>query len=274
MIRAQNLSVVFPPAFRALNSVNLEFKRGSFVVLLGRSGAGKTTLLRCLAHLIKPTTGRVIVDGFGDLESAETLRKWRTQTSFIFQLHQLILRQTALKNVLLGRLGYMSTLRSLLPFSDDDERLALQCLDRVGLLEKAHSRADKLSGGQRQRVGIARALCQQAQLILADEPVASLDPVTARDVLTLLDTVRKADGLTAIVSLHQVELAREYGERVIGMANGDVVFDGSPADLNDDALQKIYPGGVAASAMDRAQQPPAATYIFGCSGATIRHPEG
>lgn len=273
MIRVQDLSVVFPPAFRAVNSVNLEFKRGTFTVLLGRSGAGKTTLLRCLAHLLQPTTGRVLVDGFGDLNGAETLRKWRTQTSFIFQLHQLILRQTALRNVLLGRLGYMSTLRSLLPFSDDDERLALQCLDRVGLLEKAHARADKLSGGQRQRVGIARALCQQAQLILADEPVASLDPVTAREVLRLLDDIRKADGLTAIVSLHQVELAREFGERVIGMSGGEVVFDGPPSELDDAALQKIYPGGVA-NAPDRAPPPVAMPYIFGCSGVTIRHPEG
>lgn len=273
MIRVHDLSVVYPPSIRALNSVSLEFKRGSFVVLLGRSGAGKTTLLRCLAHLIKPSSGRVTVDGFGDLQSRETLRQWRTQTAFIFQLHQLILRQTALKNVLLGRLGYMSTLRSLLPFSNDDERLALQCLDRVGLLEKAGARADRLSGGQRQRVGIARALCQQAQLILADEPVASLDPVTAREILRLLDNIRKADGLTAIVSLHQVELAREFGERIIGMADGKVVFDGPPSELTDEALLKIYPGGP--NEFEVASPPPQqlSNYDRVYSGV-VKHPEG
>jgi phosphonate transport system ATP-binding protein len=290
MIRVENLSIAFPPAVRALNSVDLEFKRGSFVVLLGRSGAGKTTLLRAIAHLIPPTQGRILIDGFGTpgsngvdgisgvsggvgaLLTREDRRNWQRQTAFIFQLHQLILRQSALRNVLLGRLGYLSTLRSLLPFSRSDERLALHCLDRVGLLEKALTRADQLSGGQRQRVGIARALCQQATLILADEPVASLDPVTAREVLNLLNAIRRDDGLTVIVSLHQVDLAREFGEHIVGMHGGKVVFEGKPEDLDDESLTRIYPEGTANAGPQMVIQRPAPV-IFGCSGA-VRHPEG
>jgi phosphonate transport system ATP-binding protein len=160
----------------------------------------------------------------------------------IFQQHQLIGRLTALANVLMGRLGHHSTLRSLFPLSADEKRMALEALDRVGLLDYALRRADQLSGGQQQRVGIARALAQAPNLILADEPVASLDPATAERVLALLHGICRQDGLSAIISLHQVELARQFADRIIGINGGHVVFDGPPDRLGEDAIRRIYDG--------------------------------
>jgi phosphonate transport system ATP-binding protein len=158
----------------------------------------------------------------------------------VFQQHQLIGRQTVLKNVLTGRLGYHSSWRTLLPLPAADRRFALDCLERVGLLQCALRRADQLSGGQQQRVGIARALAQAPSLILADEPVASLDPETARKVLTLLYDICRTDGIAAIVSLHQVDLARDFADRIIGIADGAVAFDGPPDDLSESLLDRIY----------------------------------
>jgi phosphonate transport system ATP-binding protein len=168
------------------------------------------------------------------------LRAHRRATGMVFQQHQLIGRVSVLGNVLTGRLGYHSGLRTLLPFGAAEKRLALEALERVGLLEKALERADRLSGGQQQRVGIARALVQRPRLILADEPVASLDPATALRVMELLHGICRADGLTAIVSLHQVDLARRFGERIVGLAAGRVVFDGPPEALDEAAIARIY----------------------------------
>jgi phosphonate transport system ATP-binding protein len=158
----------------------------------------------------------------------------------IFQQHQLIGRYSALKNVLTGRIGNYSSLRTLLPLPRQDQIIALECLDRVGLLDKALVRADNLSGGQQQRVGIARGLAQQPEIILADEPVASLDPATSEKVLSLLYRICKEDGLTAIVSLHQVELAKDFADRVIGLVDGKIAFDGQRCDLSGDILDLIY----------------------------------
>jgi phosphonate transport system ATP-binding protein len=158
----------------------------------------------------------------------------------IFQQHQLIVTQTALKNVLLGRLGEYGSLRSLFPLPRHEQEFALECLERVGLLDKALERVDNLSGGQQQRVGIARAIAQKPQVILADEPVASLDPATADRVLSLLRSIAKEDVIPAIVSLHQVDLAREYADRIIGLSEGSVVFDGGPQKLSSDVLRQIY----------------------------------
>jgi phosphonate transport system ATP-binding protein len=158
----------------------------------------------------------------------------------IFQQHQLIGRVSVLGNVLMGRLGYHTALRTLIPLNAQEKRLALEALERVGLLDKALARADQLSGGQQQRVGIARALVQKPKLILADEPVASLDPATAERVLTLLHGICRADGLTAIVSLHQLNFARQFGERIIGLAAGRVVFDGPPEALDDVTAARLY----------------------------------
>jgi phosphonate transport system ATP-binding protein len=240
MIRIENLEVVYGNGTRALAPTSLTFAAGAFVVLLGSSGAGKSTLLRSLNALVRPTAGRISVDGIGMLQSGSAIHAHRRRTGMIFQQHQLIGRCSVLANVLTGRLGYYSGLRTLLPLPVQDKRLALHALERVGMLDYALRRADQLSGGQQQRVGIARALVQQPTLILADEPVASLDPATADRVLGLLQGICKADGIGAIVSLHQLEFARRYADRIVGLAQGQVVFDGPPARLGKQDIERIY----------------------------------
>jgi phosphonate transport system ATP-binding protein len=240
MITLENVSVTYPGGIRALLPTSVRFERGQFTVLLGPSGAGKSTLLRSINHLCKPTTGTIAFDGLGPLTDGRTLRESRRRTGMIFQHHQLLGRMTALSNVIVGRLGYHTTLRSLLPLPHRELVIGLESLDRVGLLHKALERADALSGGEQQRVGIARALTQRPQLILADEPVASLDPATSSKVLSLLYSICEQENITAIVSLHQVELARNFADRVLGVSLGRVVFDGGPGDLTPDALNVIY----------------------------------
>ena len=240
MLRLKAAEVVYPNGVVGLKPSTLSFERRAFTVLLGLSGAGKSTLLRSLNHLVIPTSGSVSVDGFETLEETDNLRKHRRQTAMIFQQHQLIGRYTCLQNVLVGRLGHYSMWRTLLPFAEVDRRLALDCLDRVGLLSQALQRIYNLSGGQQQRVGIARAIAQQPNLILADEPVASLDPKTAHRVLGMLHEITKQDEIPTIVSLHQVDLAKAFADRIIGLNDGEVVFDGPPSELGDAALDRIY----------------------------------
>lgn len=239
-IQTESLSVTYSNGAVALAPVDLTIKPGSFTVLLGASGAGKSTLLRSLNGLVRPSQGRVLDCRGADIAEGRILRHHRRETGMIFQQHQLIGRVSVLGNVLMGRLGYHTALRTLLPFAAGEKRLALEALERVGLLDKALTRADQLSGGQQQRVGIARALVQQPRLILADEPVASLDPATAERVLTLLHGICRADGLTAVVSLHQLDFARRFGERIIGLAAGRIVFDGPPDRLDDVTAARLY----------------------------------
>lgn len=240
ILEVNNLGVTYPGGVRALQKTSLSFNRGEFTVLLGLSGAGKSSLLRSLNHLVVPSTGEVISAAFGTLNSQKKLRQHRRKTAMVFQHHQLILRHSALQNVLTGRLAYHGFWRSLLPMPKADLQLALHCLDRVGLADKALNRVDQLSGGQQQRVGIARALAQQPDIILADEPVASLDPATSEKVLTLLKNICAEDGITAVVSLHQLEYARHFADRIIGLANAEVVFDATPEALDDRQLALIY----------------------------------
>jgi phosphonate transport system ATP-binding protein len=240
MICTKKLEVVYPNGTRALEASSVKFEPGVFTVLLGASGAGKSTLLRALNGLVKPTNGRVHVEGIGDLFGGNNIRAHRRRTGMIFQQHQLIGRASVLTNVLMGRLGYHSGLRTLLPFSAEEKRLALDAIERVGLIDYVLRRADQLSGGQQQRVGIARALVQNPTLILADEPVASLDPASADRVLGLLHDICKADGITAIVSLHQLEFAKRYADRIIALAHGQIVFDGSPDKLGKSEIARIY----------------------------------
>ena len=240
MIALHEIQVEFPGNVTALHPTSVEFREQEFTVLLGASGAGKSTLLRCLNHLQRPTGGRITVDRLGELDCARKVHQHRRRTGMIFQQHQLIGRQTALANVLLGRVGYYSSLRSMLPLPREDRLLALECLKRVGLLHKALVRVDNLSGGQQQRVGIARALAQQPRLMLADEPVASLDPATSDRVLSLLKRICREDRIATVVSLHQIEYARHYADRIIALEQGRVVFDGAPAKLTSAALSKIY----------------------------------
>lgn len=239
MIHLENVSVKFGNV-TALHPTSVRFRQGEFVVLLGASGAGKSTLLRCLNMMRAPCTGHVEVSGLGLLDDRKKLQAHRRMTGMIFQQHQLIGRQTALQNVLMGRLGYHSTLRSLFPLSRQEQAIGLQSLERVGLFHKALSRVDQLSGGQQQRVGIARALAQQPRLILADEPVASLDPATADKVMALLHSICKEDGISAVVSLHQVKLAKRYADRIIGLAHGKVVCDAVPATLTELDVHALY----------------------------------
>jgi phosphonate transport system ATP-binding protein len=247
VISLQNVTVAHTGGVTALDRVSLTLGSGQFTVLLGISGAGKSTLLRCMNGLTRPTSGSVEADDLGPLAGSRVLRLHRRRTGMIFQHHNLIGRHTALQNVLVGRLGHHSTWRTLLPLPESERRLALECLERVGLLDKALQRAETLSGGEQQRVGIARALAQKPRLVLADEPVASLDPATAERVLELLRGVCREDGIPAIISLHQLELARSYADRVVGLHRGRIVFDGSPDQLTNDALDAIYPRTLAPS---------------------------
>ncbi len=236
-----NVSKCFPGGVQALKPTCLELYNGQFTVLLGTSGAGKSTLLRCLNFLNTPTTGQIIVDGLGMLNgNRQLLRTHRRQTAMVFQQHQLIGRHTALQNVLIGRIGNFGALRSLWPLPYKESHRALECLERVGLLDKANERVDNLSGGQQQRVGIARGLVQQPKTILADEPVASLDPATSEKILALLHRICREDKLNAVVSLHQVALAKMFADRIIGLADGEVVFDGDTHQLTNAVLNKIY----------------------------------
>ena len=240
MIQIDNLSVRYPSGTVGLKATNITFSASEITVLLGLSGAGKSTLLRSLNRLVPPSTGSVTVDGIGDLANRATLQDHRRGTAMIFQQHQLIGRYTALQNVLVGRIGFHSALRTLFPISKAERLLALESLDRVGLLEKALERADALSGGQQQRVGIARALAQRPRLVLADEPVASLDPATSEKVLSLLQQICREDGIPAIISLHQLDLARTFADRIVGLAGGEVVFDGPPDALDARQVARIY----------------------------------
>jgi len=239
-VRVDQLRVVYPNGTVGLSPTSLAIGANEMTVLLGPSGAGKSTLLRALNLLVRPTDGAVINHQGQALSDTAAIRAHRRETAMIFQQHQLIGRQTALQNVLTGRLGKHSFWRTLLPFSRAERHMALASLHRVGLFEKALSRCDNMSGGQQQRVGIARALAQQPSIILADEPVASLDPASSQRVLSLLRQICREDGLSVVVSLHQLDYARDFADRIIGLAGSKVVFDGPPTDLNDDALVRIY----------------------------------
>jgi phosphonate transport system ATP-binding protein len=244
-LHTRNLEVTYEVGgspIKALQRNSLTIEQGTFVVLLGASGAGKSTLLRTLNGLVRPTSGNVIAEGIGDITGHAALRRHRRQTGMVFQQHHLIGRLSVLHNVLMGRLSYHGSWATLMPWLRDEKELALAAIERVGLLDRALQRADQLSGGQQQRVGVARALVQKPRTLLADEPVASLDPATAERLLNLMHDICKTDGLTAVVSLHQVEFARRFADRIIGLKGGAIVFDGTPAELTFDQATALYGG--------------------------------
>ncbi|CRG01870.1 glutamine transport ATP-binding protein GlnQ [Streptococcus pneumoniae] len=214
--------------------------------MVGLSGAGKSTLLRSVNRLHEITEGEIIIEGESiTAAKGKELRRMRRDIGMIFQSFNLVKRSTVLKNVLAGRIGYHSTLRTTLGlFPKEDVELAFQALKRVNILEKAYARADELSGGQQQRVSIARALAQEAKIILADEPVASLDPLTTKQVLNDLKKINEDFGITTIVNLHSIDLARQYATRIIGLHAGEIVFDGSVEEATDEKFAEIY-GDVA-----------------------------
>ena len=223
-----------------LHGIDMDVRRGEFVVMLGLSGAGKSTLLRCMNGLNQHDSGQLQVGGI-DLMQKHSRRELARHVAMVFQHHNLVQRLSVRKNVLTGRLGQVGTLASVLQlFRQSDIALADQCLARVGLGHKADERTEALSGGQMQRVGIARALAQQPQVILADEPVASLDPKTARSVLKYLRDATREMGIAVVCNLHQVDYAKEFGDRIVGLAQGRMVFAGAPADLDDAAQNAIY----------------------------------
>jgi phosphonate transport system ATP-binding protein len=225
----------------ALSDVSFEVGRGEFIVILGPSGAGKSTLLRCINRLALPTTGRILLNGHEVTDARRELRNARREIGMVFQQFNLVTRLSVMMNVLSGRLSYRSTWRSLFfSFTREDRAIALECLEMVALGHKAFQRADTLSGGEQQRVAIARALAQRPKVILADEPVASLDPKIARQVLHYLKDISQRLGISVICNLHQVDFAREYAERIVGLAQGKLVFDGPPSALTDDVLEQIY----------------------------------
>jgi phosphonate transport system ATP-binding protein len=242
MLKVINLTKTYPNGTQALKKVSFEVQDGEFLAVIGLSGSGKSTLLRCINRLIEPTSGQVM---WNDVDitaaSIKDLRNIRRQIGMIFQQFNLVKRSPVMTNVLAGRLGYVSPWRSLLnSFSKQDRKLALSNLEQLGLGDKAYVRADSLSGGQQQRVAIARALMQEPKLVLADEPVASLDPVLAHTILKYLEQMNKERGITVLCSLHFLDLVHRYATRAIALKDGEVVFAGLPQDIDDAQFKAIY----------------------------------
>lgn len=242
MLRLDNLKKRYPTGDEALKGVTLEIPDGQVMALIGPSGAGKSTLIRCVNRLVEPTSGSATLNETNlTTLSRGHLRRARRRMGMIFQEYALVERLTVMENVLSGRLGYVGFWQSWLrKFPADDVREAFRLLDRVGLAHMADKRADELSGGQRQRVGIARALIQNPELLLVDEPTASLDPKTSRQIMRLICELCRERGLAAIINIHDVLLAQRFAERVVGLRFGEVVYDGPPTGLTSDVLTEIY----------------------------------
>ena len=241
MIEFRHVDKIYPNGLRALHDVNLTIHDGEFVSIIGLSGAGKSTLIRCVNRMHSISAGEVLVDGVdvSKLKGKE-LRLVRRNIGMIFQSFNLVKRLNVYSNVLGGRVGYHSTFETLFGiYSKKEKLLALQSLDTMGILDKAYVRADQLSGGQQQRVALARALTQEPKLILADEPTASLDPITTISVMEDFVRINKM-GITIICNMHHVDIAKRYSTRIVGIKNGQIVFDGKPDDITDEILISIY----------------------------------
>ncbi|UYL08832.1 phosphonate ABC transporter ATP-binding protein [Bdellovibrio sp. SKB1291214] len=252
-LSVKNLNKTYPNGMQALRGVSFDVHKGEFLVVIGLSGSGKSTLMRCLNRLQAPTSGEIVFDGtdIGKLHKVEQIRLLRRKMGMIFQHFNLIPRQSVLKNVLMGILGTKKTLPSLFGmFSSQERAEALKNLKLVGISEKAHLRADQLSGGQKQRVAIARALMQSPSLLLADEPVASLDPATCHVVMDYLKKINQEMGLTVVANLHFLSLVRKYATRVIALKDGEIVFQGKPEEITQEWFQKIYGEGTQDVAPD------------------------
>ncbi len=242
MLEIKNLTKTYDNKVLALDKVSFSVPKGQFLAIIGLSGSGKSTLLRCINRLIEPTDGQVIWNGADvTFASQDELRRIRRRIGMIFQHFNLVLRSSVLTNTLSGRLGYVNPAWSLINrFPGHDIQRAKENLARVGIADKAYARADELSGGQQQRVGIARALMQNPEILLADEPVASLDPVLAHSIMKILKTLNQEDGITVICSLHFLDLVQRYADRAIALNEGKLVFDGLPHEIDDNRFREIY----------------------------------
>lgn len=250
MLTITDLTKVYQSGEQALDSVSMTVSGSEVVAIIGESGAGKSTLIRCINRLTEPTSGSIRL---GDRElttlSTTALRDARRDIGMIYQEYGLVERLTVMENVLSGRLGYVGLLAAIRrTFAGDDIQRAYEVLDRVGMAGHEDDRADKLSGGQRQRVGIARAVLQRPKIMLADEPTSSLDPGTSQEVLTLLAEIAADDEIPVLINIHEVDLARQYADRIIGLADGQIVFDGTPEELTPAAESNIYGTNTADSA--------------------------
>ncbi len=242
MLRIENLTKIYTGGVQALMNVSFDVPKGQFLAVIGLSGSGKSTLLRCINRLIEPTSGTIV---WNDIDvtaaSDEELRRIRRKIGMVFQHFNLVHRSSVLTNILAGRLGYVNPAWSLLNrFPKTDMENAYKQLERVGIADKADHRADELSGGQQQRVGIARAMMQNPDMILADEPVASLDPVLAHSIMQYLEKINKEDGVTVLCSLHFLDLVHRYADRVVALKEGILMFDGLPKDIDDAKFKDIY----------------------------------
>ena len=242
MLQVRNLTKIYDGGVLALDEVSFDVPDGQFLAVIGLSGSGKSTLLRCINRLIEPTAGQVLWHDVDITNLSEEEMRWvRRKIGMVFQHFNLVHRSSVLTNVLAGRLGYVNPTWSLLNrFPKHDIEKAMQQLNRVGIADKASQRADELSGGQQQRVGIARALMQDPEMILADEPVASLDPVLAHSIMQYLELINKEDGVTVLCSLHFLDLVHRYANRVVALNEGKLVFDGAPQEIDDQRFKEIY----------------------------------
>ncbi len=242
LLAVQDISKQYEKDKRVLSGVSFEVERGEFISIIGPSGAGKSTLLRCINRMVNISNGKIV---FQDVDvmslNKRGLRKHRTQIGMIFQHYNLVSRLTVIENVLHGRLGYKTTLQGVLSrFTEEEKADAFSLLEKLGMKEHAYKRCDQLSGGQKQRVGIARALIQHPQILLCDEPIASLDPNASKVIMDYLQRISKEMNITCIVNLHQVDVAKRYSDRIIGLNSGQVVYNGSPDGLTSNVIHRIY----------------------------------
>ena len=248
MIKFNNVNKVYPNGFHALKNINLEIEQGEFVAIIGLSGAGKSTLLRTINRMHDITDGELIVNGenVNDLKG-KSLRKFRRHIGMVFQSFNLVTRTTVINNVLTSRVPDMPFYKSMIGvFSKEDKVIALEALDKVGILDKAYVRADQLSGGQQQRVALARTLAQKPEIILADEPVAALDPITATQVMDDFKRINEEMKISVLINIHHVDLALKYATRVIGIKAGEIVYDGPSNMVDSEILKQIYGRELAA----------------------------
>ena len=248
MIKFDNVNKVYSNGLHALKNVSLEIKQGEFVAIIGLSGAGKSTLLRTINRMHDISEGSLTVNGqeVNDL-SGKDLRKFRRKVGMVFQSFNLVTRTTVINNVLTSRVPDMPLWKSIIGlYSNEDKVIALEALDKVGILDKAYVRADQLSGGQQQRVALARTLAQKPEIILADEPVAALDPITAKQVMDDFKKINKELNMSVLINIHHVDLALKYADRVIGIKAGEIVYDGAAKDVTNEVLKQIYGRELAA----------------------------